>query len=162
MASNAEPTDGPREPSVVWAIVGAYSRAIGIPLAEGGFGDMPRNGPFMLAGTAGGAAVNDLAGELGLDDRAASGLVDALVGRGYAERRDDPSADPHRLEIGLTARGRAAATAVLGGLASVDAALARMLPPEHLAALRSRRAMLAEVGVRTPGGQSARGTQTSE
>lgn len=122
---------------MVWPIVDAYSRAIAVPLAAAGCDDMPRNGPFVLGGIANyGRSAGDMTRELGLSEQAASQLLDNLVARGYAERQ--LNLDGRRgMTIELTDRGRAAATAVRVGLESVDAELARLLPPADLAALRA-------------------------
>jgi DNA-binding MarR family transcriptional regulator len=129
---------------VVWAIVGAYARAIGGTLAAAGFDDMPRRGPRVLLVIANyGGSAGDMTRELGPSEQAASQLLDNLVARGYAERQ--LNLDGRRgMTIELTDRGRAAATAVRVGLESVDAELARLLPPADQAAVRARLAVLDE------------------
>jgi DNA-binding MarR family transcriptional regulator len=115
----------------------AYGHAIRERVAEAGFDDMPRNGPFVLGGMAnrGGAAAG-LIRELGITKQAAGQLIDTLVLRGYLEREVNAD-DRRRLTIVLTERGRAAAAAVRAGVEQVDGELAHRLSSEQLQGFRA-------------------------
>jgi DNA-binding MarR family transcriptional regulator len=80
-------------------------------------------------------AASQLVRELGVSKQAASQLIDTLVVRGYLTREVD-SSDRRRMTLELTGRGRAAASALRGGVEAVDAALAERLSPEELRGLR--------------------------
>jgi DNA-binding MarR family transcriptional regulator len=123
----------------------AYGHAIGQRIAEAGFDDMPRNGPFVLGGMAnrGGTAAG-LIRELGVTKQAASQLIDTLVLRGYLEREVNPD-DRRRLNIVLTDRGRAAAAAVRAGVEQVDGELAQRLSPEQLQGFRAGLVALCDI-----------------
>jgi DNA-binding MarR family transcriptional regulator len=115
---------------------GAFSLSIRHELFDGGFEDLPANGPYVLAGMANQRVdAPQLIRELGVSKQAASQLVDTLVLRGYVAREADPS-DRRRITLRLTERGRAAAAAVRGGVETVDDALAARLAPEELRGLR--------------------------
>ena len=107
----------------------AYGHAVRELVAEAGFDDMPRNGPFVLGGMAnrGGTAAG-LIRELGITKQAASQLIDTLVLRGYLEREvnaDDRRSYRLRLtEAGQAAHAKAAAL-FLPALAAVRAGLGR-------------------------------------
>jgi DNA-binding MarR family transcriptional regulator len=83
-----------------------------------------------------GGSVADLVRELGVSKQAASALIDALVMRGYLDRRIDP-ADRRRLIVDVTVRGRVAAASVRSGVEAVDAELAGMISADELKGLRS-------------------------
>ena len=136
-------------PVLLRAARGAYGNAIRRELSAGGFEDLPRSGPFVLGGMANhGAAAGDLVRRLGVSKQAASQLVDVLVLRGYLERRDNAE-DRRRLDILLTARGRAAAAAVRAGVESVDRELEQRLSANDLAGLRT--GLLALIEIREQG-----------
>ena len=123
----------------------AYSHAISQRVAEAGFDDMPRNGPFVLGGMAnrGGTAAG-LIRELGVTKQAASQLIDTLVLRGYLQREANAD-DRRRLNIVLTERGRAAATAVRAGVEQVDGELAARLSREQLQGFQAGLLALCEI-----------------
>lgn len=81
-------------------------------LSTMGFGDLPRNGSFVLGSMAfGGGVTGDLKQVLGITEREASEIAEALVMRGYLELKIDP-AERRRVTISLTSRGRAAVLAL--------------------------------------------------
>jgi DNA-binding MarR family transcriptional regulator len=123
----------------------AYGHAIRERVAEAGFDDMPRNGPFVLGGMAnrGGTAAG-LIRALGITKQAASQLIDTLVLRGYLDREVNAD-DRRRLKIVLTERGRAAAAAVRAGVEQVDDQLAGRLSPEQLQGFRAGLLALCDV-----------------
>jgi DNA-binding MarR family transcriptional regulator len=132
-------------PALLRAARGAYAQAVRARLAEAGYDDMPRNGPFVLGGMANrGGSAGDLIRELGITKQAASQLIDTLVLRGYLERRADGD-DRRRMTIECTDRGRAAAAAVRAGVEAVDTELAGMLSPTQLAGLRAGLVALTEI-----------------
>jgi DNA-binding MarR family transcriptional regulator len=124
-------------PALLRAARGSYAKAINANLEAAGFGDLPRNGAFVLGGMGnhGGTAVDMIRG-LGVTKQAASQLIDTLVLRGYLTRDVNPE-DRRRMTITLTDRGRAAAAAVRAGVESIDAELAGMITPSELAGLRA-------------------------
>ncbi len=131
------PVDQVVIPALLRAARGAYGNAIRAELADAGFDDMPRNGPYVLGGMANhGGTAADLIRQLGVTKQAASQLIDTLVLRGYLIRAANPD-DRRRVTIELTERGAAAAAAVRAGVVSVDAELEGMLPPAKLAGLRA-------------------------
>jgi DNA-binding MarR family transcriptional regulator len=124
-------------PALLRAARGAYGLAIQRRLADAGFDDLPRNGPFVLGGLANrGEPLAGLVRQLGVTKQATGQLVDTLVARGYLERRPDPD-DRRRLVVEPTERGRAAAAEVRAGVEEVDARLAALLAPGELAGLRA-------------------------
>ena len=115
---------------------GAFSRSIRRELRAVECEDLPANGPYVLGGMANReVAWSQLLRELGISERASGQLVDTLVVRGYLTRAADPS-DPRKINLELTDRGRAAASAVADGIDSVDAELERRLSLEELRGLR--------------------------
>jgi DNA-binding MarR family transcriptional regulator len=132
-------------PALLRAARGSYAQSIKAHLAEAGFDDLPRNGPYVLGGlvTQGGSAAQVIEG-LGVTKQAASQLIDLLVLRGYIERRVNAE-DHRRLTITVTERGRAAAVAVRAGVMAVDADLSGRLSPAELAGLRAGLAALADI-----------------
>ncbi|HEY0716884.1 MAG TPA: MarR family transcriptional regulator [Streptosporangiaceae bacterium] len=136
-------------PALLRGARGSYGATIAARLAEAGFEDLPRNGPFVLGGMAhqGGSAVEMIKG-LGVSRQAASQLIDTLVLRGYLTREVN-RADRRRMDVELTDRGRAAAEVVRGAIGQVDRQLAAMISPAELAGLRAGLAALAAVQERT-------------
>jgi DNA-binding MarR family transcriptional regulator len=132
-------------PALLRASRGAYGHAIRSRLADGGFDDMPRNGPYVLGGMANhGGAAGDLIRQLGVSKQAASQLIDILVLRGYLERETNAD-DRRRMTIELTERGRAAAEAVRAGVEAVDAELTGMLSPAEMHGLVAGLVALTEI-----------------
>jgi DNA-binding MarR family transcriptional regulator len=115
---------------------GAFSLSIRNELFDGGFEDLPANGPYVLGGMANlQIDASQLIRELGVSKQAASQLVDTLVLRGFVTRETDPS-DRRRINLQLTERGLAAAAAVRGGVEAVETALTERLSPDELRGLR--------------------------
>jgi DNA-binding MarR family transcriptional regulator len=128
--------DGVPIPALLRHARGAFSRSIRRELLAVECGDLPANGPYVLGGMANReVASSQLLRELGISERASGQLVDTLVVRGYLTRAADPS-DRRKVNLELTDRGRAAASAVPEGIDSVDAELERRLSPEELRGLR--------------------------
>jgi DNA-binding MarR family transcriptional regulator len=132
-------------PALLRASRGAYGHAIRRRLAEAGFDDLPRNGPYVLGGMANDRGTpGQLVRELGVSKQATGQLIDTLVVRGYLDRHADPD-DRRRLVIELTPRGRAAAGAVREAVETVDAELAGRITPSQLAGLRAGLVALTEI-----------------
>ncbi|MGA2470893.1 MAG: MarR family transcriptional regulator [Solirubrobacteraceae bacterium] len=124
-------------PALLRAARGGYGHAVRERLADGGFEDLPRNGPYVLGGIVKGAGdAGSLVRQLGISKQAASQLIDILVVRGYLERAVNVE-DRRRVTLEVTDRGRAAAAAVSDGVQAVDAELAGLISPAELAGLRS-------------------------
>jgi DNA-binding MarR family transcriptional regulator/catechol 2,3-dioxygenase-like lactoylglutathione lyase family enzyme len=123
-------------PTLMRTARGAYAQSIRAQLHADGFGDLPRNGAFILAGidTAGGPR-QDLPSELGVTKQAVSQVIDLLVNRGYLEREPDPD-DRRRVRLELTDRGEHAVAAIQRGVEAVDRQLADVVSPEQVSALR--------------------------
>lgn len=135
---------------------GGYGNVIAASLAEAGFEDLPRNGPFVLGGMAnhGGSAVEMIRG-LGVSRQAASQLLDTLVLRAYLTREINPE-DRRRMDVKLTDRGRAAAAVIRAAVERVDRELAEMIGPSELAGLRSGLLALAAIRERTQGDRQSK------
>ena len=132
-------------PALLRGARGSYAQAISARLEAAGFGDLPRNGAFVLGGMGNhGGAAADMVQGLGVTKQAASQLIDTMVLRGYLNRDINPD-DRRRMTIGLTDRGRAAAAAVSSGIESIDTELARMISPTQLAGLRAGLFALADI-----------------
>ncbi len=124
-------------PALLRAARGSYGDAVRANLANAGFDDVPRSGPFVLGGMANrGWSATDMIEALEVTKQAASQLIDTLVIRGYLTREVNPD-DRRRLTIELTDRGRAAAGVVRAAVDSVDAELAQMISAEEMAGLRA-------------------------
>lgn len=141
----------PNIPALLRAARGSYGNTIAARLAEAGFEDLPRNGPFVLGGMAneGGSAVEMIRG-LGVSRQAASQLIDTLVLRGYLSRSVNND-DRRRMDIDLTDRGRAAAAVIRSAIEDVDRQLSERISPDQLAGLRAGLVALAEIRQQTRG-----------
>jgi DNA-binding MarR family transcriptional regulator len=119
-----------------------YREAVREALAGAGCDDVPRNGSFVLAGLdhrsldPAFSPQADAVASLGLSKQMASQLIDTLVLREYLERRNDP-VDRRRMEVRLTARGRAAANAIHTATDEVDETIAQLVSVEELHGLRA-------------------------
>lgn len=132
-------------PALLRAARGAYGNAVRRELAAAGLDDLPRNGPYVLGGMANrGGSLGDLVRQLGVSKQSASQLIDTLVLRGYLERHVNPD-DRRRMEVVLTDRGRAAATAVRTAVDAVDDELSRRISPTELAGLAAGLIALTEI-----------------
>jgi DNA-binding MarR family transcriptional regulator len=110
---------------------------ISTALADAGFEDMPRNGPYVLGGMVNrGGSAAQLVTELGVSKQAASQLTDTLVLRGYLTRSPNPD-DRRRIDIAATERGRAAAKVVRSAVQTVEDELAELVKPATIKAMRS-------------------------
>lgn len=129
----------------------AYGGAMRRALAERGMDDIPANGMFVL----GALAMTDrddlplgwFVGAMGVSKQAASQLVDALVLRGYIERRADGE-DRRKVTISLTEHGAAAAKVQAEARNAIDTELLAAVGPEDLALTRRTLAVLADIGQR--------------
>ena len=119
-----------------------YREAIRQRLESAGSDDIPRNATLVLASLDHESSEcvfspqADVVARLGLSKQMASQLIDTLVVRNYLERRSDPL-DRRRMEVRLTARGRAAATAIQGAIDAVETEVASLISPRELAGLRA-------------------------
>lgn len=148
MPDGLDPSD---VPALLRSARGAYGNTIAALLAESGFDDLPRNGPFVLGGMVnhGGSAV-DMIRATGVSRQAASQLIDTLVLRGYLDRRVN-AADRRRMDLELTDRGRAAAAVVRTAVTTVHRHLTELVSAEELAGLRAGLAALTAINERTQG-----------
>src|SRR5271166_4829725 len=97
-------------PGLLRAARRTYGSAVRQAFTDAGFGDMPRNGAYVLARVYDDdARFGRLSRELGISKQAVSQLIDIMVMRGYLERSADAD-DRRRMLLRLTPRGRAAAT----------------------------------------------------
>jgi DNA-binding MarR family transcriptional regulator len=125
----------------------AYAVAMRTALAEAGYGDIPKNGLYVIGGLALQAdnhPLGQLIEHLRLSKQAAGYLVDTLVTRGYLDRQVD-NEDRRRLTIDLTERGRGAAKVLIAAGATVDAELLSRVGPKDVE--RTRRTLLALVDI---------------
>jgi DNA-binding MarR family transcriptional regulator len=103
----------------------AYGSAMRRGLEDAGYGDIPKNGLYVIGGLAlgeGDVPLAVLIRDLRISKQAAGQLVDTLVNRGYLARAVDEQ-DRRRLVVTLTDRGRAAAATQKAARERVDAAL---------------------------------------
>lgn len=132
-------------PALLRAARTTYGTAIRAALVEIGCSDVPRNGAFVLGAIArNGAPMGDVIRGLGVSKQAGGQVVDTLVIRGYLDRTADPT-DRRRMTLGLTERGRIAATATRGAVDRVDAALAARVGTEHVEHTRATLGALIEL-----------------
>ncbi|HEX5459969.1 MAG TPA: MarR family transcriptional regulator [Steroidobacteraceae bacterium] len=126
----------------------AYGSAMRGALEEGGYGDIPKNGLYVIGGlalgTAGDIPLAVLIRDLRISKQAAGQLVDALVSRGYLARTVDEQ-DRRRLVVTLTDRGRAAAATQAAARERVDAALLAKVGQQCVEHTRVALAALAEM-----------------
>lgn len=124
-----------------------YAAAMRSALADAGYDDIPKNGLYVIGGLAWrqeGSPLGELIRELGLSKQAAGQLVDALVTRGYLERKVDP-ADRRKLTVELSERGHAAAAVQAVARAAVDAELLVRVGAQDVD--RARRALFALIEI---------------
>jgi DNA-binding MarR family transcriptional regulator len=127
-----------------------YGLAMRTALDAAGFGDLPRNGLYVIAGLAmennvtglamseGAVPLAEIIRQLRVSKQAAGHLVDTLVVRGYLHRAPDAH-DRRRLTVALTERGRAAAKVQKAARSEIDA---QLLARVGAAALRQTRSTL--------------------
>jgi len=123
-----------------------YSAAMRRALIEAGYDDIPGNGLYVIGALAiGEAPLSQIIAELRVSKQVAGQLVDALVLRGYLDRRTDPQ-DRRRLTITLTERGKAAAETQAAARAAIDAELVARIGAEK--ELHARQALAALIDIR--------------
>ena len=133
-------------PGLLRAARRAYGSAVRQAFTDAGFGDMPRNGAYVLARVYDDdARFGRLSRELGISKQAVSQLIDTMVMRGYLERSPDGE-DRRRMLLHLTPRGQAAATVSWEAATAVDEELLSRLSADGVAALRSGLMALCEIG----------------
>jgi DNA-binding MarR family transcriptional regulator len=135
-------------PSLLRHARSTYGRAMHRALAGEGFGDIPRNGMYVIGGLALGAGdvpLSRLIQELGVSKQAAGQLVDTLVLRGYLERAIQEG-DRRKLTITLTERGHAAAAAQAIARMQIDAELLARVGADDIARTRRTLAVLRDMG----------------
>ena len=101
----------------------AYGSAMRSALGEAGYGDIPKNGLYVIGGLAsqkGDRPLGLVIAELRISKQAAGQLVDTLVVRGYLQR-DVDAQDRRKVTVSLTPRGRDAAKILASARAAVDA-----------------------------------------
>ena len=129
-------------PAMLRSLRALYRDRVRDALDAAGFEDVPEHGPAALGVIArkpmGG---RDLAAALGLSKQSASQLIDSLVMRGYAERRDDPD-DRRRLRLLPTPRGLDAARLARDAVAAVDASLRARVGADAVGAFTATLAVL--------------------
>lgn len=141
-------------PALLRAARATYGAAMRRALAEEGYGDIPRNGLFVIGGLALGAGdvpLSRLIQELGVSKQAAGQLVDTLVLRGYLERKVDDE-DRRKLTVTLTARGNAAAAAQASARARIDNDLLASVGAQDISRTRHTLAVLCDMGRAEQGG----------
>jgi len=132
-------------PTLMRAARGAYARSIRVQLSAIGIDDLPRNGPFILAGIdQSGGPRPDMPGELGVTKQAVSQVVDILVNRGYLDRSPDPQ-DRRRINLELTERGKQVVDAVIRATDAVDHELEERLSADQIEAMRAGLLALADI-----------------
>jgi DNA-binding MarR family transcriptional regulator len=120
----------------------AYVKSIRAAHAAIGCDDLPANGTYVIGAIARfQAPLSDIIAELGMSKQAAGQLVDTLVLRGYLTREPDP-ADRRRLNLSLTERGQAVASATRAAITSLDAALTARAGAEAVAHTKATLATL--------------------
>ena len=126
----------------------AYGATMRRALAEQGHDDIPANGLYVIGGLAmsdGEAPLGGLIRSLGISKQGAGQLVDALVLRGYLERRPDET-DRRKLTVTLTEKGRDAAAIQAMARMSIDAELFDAVGADDLSRTRRTLAVLADIG----------------
>ena len=135
-------------PALLRAARSTYGAAMRRALAGEGYGDIPKNGMYVIGGLAlgaGDAPLSRLIQELGVSKQAAGQLVDTLVLRGYLERAVHAD-DRRKLTITLTPRGQAAAAAQAAARMRIDAELLARVGADDIARTRRTLAALRDMG----------------
>ena len=127
-----------------------YGAAMRYALAKAGFGDIPRNGLYVIGGLAlgmGDVPLAQLIQELRTSKQAAGVLVDTLVTRGYLEREVDKG-DRRKMIVALTGRGKAAAAVQAKARKKIDDELVARVGQNDVACTRRTLAALIDLGIR--------------
>jgi len=135
-------------PALLRAARSTYGAAMRRALENDGYGDIPKNGMYVIGGLALGAAdvpLGRLIQEIGVSKQAAGQLVDTLVLRGYLERSVQAN-DRRKLTISLTGRGQAAAAAQAAARMRVDGELLARVGADDIARTRRTLAALRDMG----------------
>jgi DNA-binding MarR family transcriptional regulator len=123
-------------PALLRASRKAYGSAIRTALVDAGYGDVPKNGAYVIGAISrAGVPLADIIRGLGVSKQAAGQLIDTLVARGYLEREVNED-DRRRLTMTLTPRGRAAATVARKATDGVDAKLKKRAGDKAVAEAR--------------------------
>lgn len=125
-----------------------YGMAMRRALDAAGYDDISRNGLYIIGGLALGGVdipLSQLIKELQISKQAAGQLVDALVTRGYLERRVDGE-DRRKLIVTLTQRGKGAAEAQAAARAKIDAGLLASVGQDDIKRTRRTLAVLCDIG----------------
>jgi DNA-binding MarR family transcriptional regulator len=134
-----------QNPTLMRVARGVYASAIRAELHAIGVEDLPRNGAFILTGTAAGDGPrSDLRVELGITKQAVSQLIETLVSRGFLARTEDPD-DRRRLALALTERGEEVHAAVVRAVEAVDAQLVERVGAADVEAMRRALHSLGEI-----------------
>lgn len=124
-----------------------YGSAMRKALDNAGYGDIPKNGLYVLGGLAMGAGDVPLAvliRDLRISKQAAGQLVEILVGGGYLGRSVDAN-DRRKLTVALTARGRKAAAVQAAARERIDAELVARAGADDVAIMRRTLAALIDI-----------------
>jgi DNA-binding MarR family transcriptional regulator len=125
-----------------------YGAAMHEALAEAGYDDIPKNGPYVIGGLAlgaGDAPLSVLIRDLRVSKQVAGQLIDTLVLRGYLYRCTDDD-DRRKLTVSLTERGKAAAKTQRAAREKIDAALLARVGQENINRTRKTLAALIAIG----------------
>jgi DNA-binding MarR family transcriptional regulator len=136
-----------------------YGRAMRRALEQAGYDDIPKNGLYVIGGLALGAGdvpLGQLVKALGVSKQSAGQLVDALVLRGYLERKVDDE-DRRKLTVTLSERGRAAAATQAEARKKIDAVLVARVGEENVSRTRRTLAALVDMGLRSEEDQHDKG-----
>jgi DNA-binding MarR family transcriptional regulator len=133
-------------PAMLLRALATYGGAIRSALIAAGFGDIPKNGMYVIGGLAltGDHPLGRLIEQLQLSKQAGGQLVDALVKRGHLQREVDPK-DRRRLKIALSARGRAAARVQSAARARIDELLVARVGARDVESMRRALAALTHI-----------------
>lgn len=108
-----------------------YVQTMREALKKNGFDDIPKNGIYIVGGIARtGSQHGKIVKELGLTKQAASQLIDSLVERGYLTRTVNQS-DRRKANIGLTEKGREAASILRRVAKGINDRLVHKVGEEH-------------------------------
>jgi DNA-binding MarR family transcriptional regulator len=124
-------------PALLRAARRTYARAIGASMREAGFGDIPRNGLFVIGAISRTAApLSEIIKWLDVSKQAAGQLVDTLVVRGYLARTIDEE-DRRKLTVALTDRGQVVASIARAAVERVEERLHEAVGSRHVAHTRA-------------------------